>query len=238
MRTAASSAIALGLRRAQLQRPPGRGPRPLRRRARSCRVPRRRRRRCRRPWRSRAPRSAKDLQLVLDQAVDRCRREAPVGAALARLDAGQDLDALVDVADRIDGELAVAARPPPRPRAASGAARWTCGISTPCCPFSPRARQTSKKPSIFSLTPPIACTSPHWLTEPVTASDCLIGTLRRAPRAARRARPTTRCRRRRRRRTARTPASPPAPAARPARSGRRGSPTGSSRPWSAAARRA
>ena len=55
---------------------------------------------------------------------------------------------------------------------------WTFdfGISTPCCSLRPRARQTSKKPSIFSLTPPMACTSPHWLTEPVTASDCLIGT--------------------------------------------------------------
>ncbi len=49
------------------------------------------------------------------------------------------------------------------------------GISTPCFSLSPRARQMSKKPSIFSLTPPMACISPHWLTEPVTASDCLIG---------------------------------------------------------------
>jgi hypothetical protein len=33
----------------------------------------------------------------------------------------------------------------------------------------------SKKPSIFSLTPPMACTSPNWFTEPVTASDWRIG---------------------------------------------------------------
>ena len=49
------------------------------------------------------------------------------------------------------------------------------GIITPCSPLKPRALQTSKKPSIFSLTPPMACTSPCWLTEPVTAKDCLIG---------------------------------------------------------------
>ena len=34
-----------------------------------------------------------------------------------------------------------------------------------------RSRQMSKKPSIFSLTPPIACTPPCWLTDPVTARD-------------------------------------------------------------------
>ena len=47
---------------------------------------------------------------------------------------------------------------------------------TPWSPVSPRPRHKSKNPSIFSLTPPIACTSPCWLTEPVTASDCRIGT--------------------------------------------------------------
>ena len=50
------------------------------------------------------------------------------------------------------------------------------GISTPWSPVSPRALQRSKKPSIFSLTPPMAWTSPYWLTEPVTANDCAMGT--------------------------------------------------------------
>ena len=54
------------------------------------------------------PRSANDLELVFHQAVDGAGREASLGAALARLDAGQDLDALVDGGDGIDGELAVA----------------------------------------------------------------------------------------------------------------------------------
>ena len=39
----------------------------------------------------------------------------------------------------------------------------------PCSPVSPRASQSRKKPSIFSLTPPTACTSPNWLIEPVIA---------------------------------------------------------------------
>ena len=44
------------------------------------------------------------------------------------------------------------------------------------CPFRcPRALQRSKKPSIFSLTPPIAWISPCWLTEPVIASDWRTG---------------------------------------------------------------
>ncbi|MNC88219.1 hypothetical protein D3C83_40130 [compost metagenome] len=50
------------------------------------------------------------------------------------------------------------------------------GTSTPCSPFSPRLLQMSKKPSTFSFTAPIACTSPAWLTDPVTASACRIGT--------------------------------------------------------------
>ena len=49
-------------------------------------------------------------------------------------------------------------------------------MMAPCLPVKPLCRQTSKKPSIFSLTPPIACTSPIWLTEPVTAKHCRIGT--------------------------------------------------------------
>ena len=48
-------------------------------------------------------------------------------------------------------------------------------MSTPCSPVRPRASHRSKKPSIFSLTPPMACTSPDWLTEPVTANDWLMG---------------------------------------------------------------
>ena len=36
--------------------------------------------------------------------------------------------------------------------------------------------QTAKKPSIFSLTPPMAWTWPRWLTEPVTAKRCWMGT--------------------------------------------------------------
>ena len=40
----------------------------------------------------------------------------------------------------------------------------------------PRAWQMSKKPSIFSFTPPIGCTRPYWFTEPVMASDWRIGT--------------------------------------------------------------
>ncbi len=51
-------------------------------------------------------------------------------------------------------------------------------------PVSPRASHSAKKPSIFSLTPPIACTWPRWLTEPVTASDCPIGTSARADMSA------------------------------------------------------
>jgi hypothetical protein len=48
-------------------------------------------------------------------------------------------------------------------------------MSTPWPSAKPRARQTSKKPSIFSLTPPIAWMRPCWSTEPVTARDCRIG---------------------------------------------------------------
>ena len=36
-------------------------------------------------------------------------------------------------------------------------------------------RQTSKNPSIFSLTPPIGWISPRWFTEPVTAMACRSG---------------------------------------------------------------
>lgn len=46
---------------------------------------------------------------------------------------------------------------------------------TPCSPLRPRASQRRKKPSIFSLTPPTACTSPNWLIEPVMAKHCLSG---------------------------------------------------------------
>ena len=51
--------------------------------------------------------------------------------------------------------------------------RW--GIMTPCFPVNPLALQTSKKPSIFSLTPPMGWISPFWLTEPVTAMSCRRG---------------------------------------------------------------
>jgi len=36
-------------------------------------------------------------------------------------------------------------------------------------------QQRSKNPSIFSFAPPMACTSPCWFTEPVTARLCLTG---------------------------------------------------------------
>ena len=43
-------------------------------------------------------------------------------------------------------------------------------MSTPCVPVSPFALQTSKKPSILRVAPPIAWTRPCWSTDPVTAS--------------------------------------------------------------------
>ena len=43
-------------------------------------------------------------------------------------------------------------------------------------PVSPRSRQISKKPSTFSFTPPIACTWPCWLIEPVIAQSWRSGT--------------------------------------------------------------
>src|SRR5258706_214974 len=49
------------------------------------------------------------------------------------------------------------------------------GMITPCSPVSPRVRQILKYPSIFCVTPPTACTSPRWLTEPVTAIAWRIG---------------------------------------------------------------
>jgi len=39
------------------------------------------------------------------------------------------------------------------------------GMSTPWSPVSPRAWHRSKKPSIFSFTPPMAWISPSWFTE-------------------------------------------------------------------------
>ncbi len=50
------------------------------------------------------------------------------------------------------------------------------GIITPCFPVKPFSLHISKNPSIFSLTPPIGCISPFWLTDPVTAIYCLIDT--------------------------------------------------------------
>ena len=87
-----------------------------------------------------------------------------------------DLDRVVDMAHRVDREA------PGRHGVRSTSSRsiscatLACGTITPCVPSSPRAAQMSKKPSIFSLTPPIGCTSPNWLTEPVTARHCLTGT--------------------------------------------------------------
>ena len=58
------------------------------------------------------------------------------------------------------------------------------GMRTPCSPFRRRPLHTSKKPWIFSLTPPMACIRPFWSTEPVTASDCLSGMPARAESSA------------------------------------------------------
>ena len=54
---------------------------------------------------------------------------------------------------------------------------WTllCGMITPCWPVNPFTLQMAKKPSIFSFTPPMACTWPNWFTEPVTAKRCWMG---------------------------------------------------------------
>ena len=49
------------------------------------------------------------------------------------------------------------------------------GMITPCEPVNPLSLQMVKKPSTFSLTLPIGCSSPFWLIEPVTASDWWIG---------------------------------------------------------------
>lgn len=49
------------------------------------------------------------------------------------------------------------------------------GTTTPCRPVSPACRHTSKNPSTFSLTPPIAWMRPCWLTEPVIATPWRIG---------------------------------------------------------------
>jgi len=46
---------------------------------------------------------------------------------------------------------------------------------TPCSPVRPSALHTSKKPSILLLAPPMACTTPAWFTEPVTAMLCRSG---------------------------------------------------------------
>ena len=58
------------------------------------------------------------------------------------------------------------------------------GMTTPCLPVSPPARQMSKNPSIFSLAPPIAWMIPCWSTEPVTAKHCRIGTSDKADSSA------------------------------------------------------
>src|SRR5215469_10480335 len=61
-----------------------------------------------------------------------------------------------------------------RPSAAASTTSWRsircltllAGMITPCRPVKPVIRQASKKPSIFSLTPPIAWIRPSWSTEP------------------------------------------------------------------------
>ncbi|MNR35955.1 hypothetical protein D3C85_1538320 [compost metagenome] len=55
-----------------------------------------------------------------------------------------------------------------------------CGMIAPCSPVRPRASQSRKNPSIFSLTPPTAWTSPNWLIEPVMAKHCLSGVFDKA----------------------------------------------------------
>ena len=115
-------------------------------------------------------------QSILDQPVDAARRVVAVLVALAGT-AGRS-------AARCPGRWSrprrrgSGRRRPPRRRRSRSIRCWTLerGIRTPWSPVRPRAAQRSKKPSIFSLTPPIAWTSPCWLTEPVTASDCRSGT--------------------------------------------------------------
>jgi hypothetical protein len=58
------------------------------------------------------------------------------------------------------------------------------GMMTPCFPVRPLDLQTSKKPSIFWLTPPMAWICPFWLIDPVTAMPWWMGISDRLERMA------------------------------------------------------
>ena len=99
---------------------------------------------------------AKDLRQSSTRRVYTAGRIGRVGSALAGLQPGQERDTLVDRGDRIDRELA----------GSTGLDHVTAQHQVLNVGFrykdaliageAARLRQMSKKPSIFSLTPPIA----------------------------------------------------------------------------------
>ena len=113
-----------------------------------------------------------NAQPVLDPAIEAFRRIEPVVAA-PPAGGPSEGDPLIDRRDRIDGERP-ANKPPRRRCAASGAGRLT-GNNHALTTGQLARWQMSKKPSIFSLTPPIAWMAPCWLTEPVTARSWRSG---------------------------------------------------------------
>ena len=111
--------------------------------------------------------------------VDRPLGETPVFVRFTSRHAGQDLDPLLNGLDTPDVEQPLLTAS----TTSSFSIRWrslALGIMTPWVPVSPLALQTAKKPSILKLTPPIGWILPRWLTLPVTAIPCLIGTPDRA----------------------------------------------------------
>ena len=116
----------------------------------------------------------KVAQPVLDPAIDAAGRIEPIVAAPPGRLPGQQGDPVLDRRHRIDSEPPgctsihhVLAQHQVLDVGLRNNHALTAGSS--------RALQMSKKPSIFSLTPPIAWMAPCWLTEPVTARSWRSG---------------------------------------------------------------
>lgn len=106
--------------------------------------------------------------------IKRFRRISPLFINNTRFHIGQQFQRLINGTDGIDVELTGLGGVDDIP-AQHQVFDVGGGDETPWLPVKPFLAQISKKPSIFSLTPPIGCTLPSWLIEPVMARSCLNG---------------------------------------------------------------
>ena len=96
------------------------------------------------------------FQGYIQECAGQMRSLVPISRGKSR----EQFERVVHIVDRVDMKSALFAPASTRSSRSIKSPTLARGTTTPWSPVKPKCRHTSKKPSIFSLTPPMACTLP------------------------------------------------------------------------------